>query len=319
MTVVMVGILAGWFAVAAPEVAKEIAKTEEVQGLSDKQWQSRLLALREGGGWFEGAQVGMELVRISGERPYKILKSNWRKIATSAKKQILKGFTPGMMGNKEIHPHFFDVMHLGMTDRNAEVREYAAAYIEMQGSPNFKNKAKAYARWRKQNKDRTAEDIVANEDASTRGWKMFQQGRMQAAERLFRTALKEKSNDLSALNGLGFIVLNQGKHKQAKPMFEKCLKQNKNAAGPMNGLARCLKAEGKVDEAIAIWEKMAKKHPGPTAATSGLAQTYLERKEYAKAVEHYKILVKATPKNEFFQKGLRSAKDGMTEGLTPGK
>ncbi len=126
----------------------------------NQQWRTRLLTLKEGGNWSEGAEVGMELVRIPGDRPFEILEANWSEIATSARKQILKGFTPGMMGNEEIHSRFFDVMHLGMTDPDAGVREYAAVYIEMQGLPNFTQDAEGYARWYEKNKDRAAKEIV---------------------------------------------------------------------------------------------------------------------------------------------------------------
>lgn len=145
---------------------------------------------------------------------------------------------------------------------------------------------------------------------ATRGWSMFQQGKMRTAERLFRRALEKNEDDLSALNGLAFCLLNQGNHEQAQPLFEKYLAQDKDAAGPMNGLARCLKASGKVDQAIDLWERMAKLYPGPNAAAFGLATTYLEQKEYAKSIKYYEILVKWDPENESFQDGLKQARAG---------
>ena len=71
-----------------------------------------------------------------------------------------------MMGNKGIHPRFFDVMHLGMTDKDAGVREYAATYIEMQGLPNFAKDAKGYARWRRETAKLAAEEIVKQAKAA---------------------------------------------------------------------------------------------------------------------------------------------------------
>jgi tetratricopeptide (TPR) repeat protein len=144
-----------------------------------------------------------------------------------------------------------------------------------------------------------------------RGWAMFQQGKMRLAERLFRRAVEADGENLSALNGLAFCLLNQGNHEQAQPLFEKCLAKEKDAAGPMNGLARCLKASGKVDEAVELWQRMAKLYPGPNAAAVGLATTYLERKQYANAAEHFKELVKANPDNGVFQRGLNNAEKGL--------
>jgi tetratricopeptide (TPR) repeat protein len=142
------------------------------------------------------------------------------------------------------------------------------------------------------------------------GWRQFNAGKARSAERSFRRALAKDPENLSAMNGLGFLLLNMGKNAEAKTLFEKCLEIEPDAAGPMNGLARCLKEEGKVDEAIALWEKMSKKYPGPTAATVGLATTYSEKKEYAKALPYFEELVKSQPNNEEFKQGLEAAKKG---------
>jgi|GEM_PF-5979234 len=493
MSLIVIAIMAGWFAVSTPVTADADKAWPET---TDEQWQERLSAVKQSDPWNVGAEIGMDLVRIPGDRPYKILAANWKRIPSSARKQILKGFTPGMMGNKKTHSRFFDVMHLGMSDSDAGVRGYAATYIEMQGLPNFEHDPKGYARWRMQNKGRSAQEIVddvklaapdtnqradlrtenadtlaaagwqlwqqrnfsaatgkfeaavrldpqaanawnglgwsrfnggeseqavaafekcvalqprhpaalnglgqiylmwkqyaeaekylllaapqapaawyglarlylleekfseakpwiekivaqnpgdknvqrmanaaaarkldeelrrlieppgkprANSADATRGWAMFQQGKMRTAERLFRRALKADAENLSALNGLAFCLLNQGKHEQAQPLFEKYLAKEKDAPGPMNGLARCLKANGKVDEAIAIWERMIDSSPGPNAATTGLAQTYLERKQYAKAARHFQELVDADPDNTFFRRGLENAERGLAE------
>lgn len=164
MSLLLIVLLAGWFVLTDPGESlanQEPPKSEEAT-VVDKQWKTRLLALQEGGNWFAGAQVGMELMRIPGDKPYHLLKDNWADIATSAKKQILKGFSPGMMGNKKMHPRFFDVMHLGMTDPDKGVREYAATYLEMQGLPNFKGRENFYTRWWEKNKELSVREILAD-------------------------------------------------------------------------------------------------------------------------------------------------------------
>ena len=152
---------------------------------------------------------------------------------------------------------------------------------------------------------------TAKSSDATRGWAMFNQGRMRTAERLFRRALEADDKNMAALNGLGFCLLNQGNHEQAKSTFERYLKIEPDSPGPMNGLARCLKAEGKVDEAVALWEKVLEDYPGPNAATTGLAQTYLERQEYAKAAEYFQQLVDSAPDNAMYRQSLKSAQTGM--------
>ena len=153
-------------------------------------------------------------------------------------------------------------------------------------------------------------------DTAAEGWRDFNEGKFRSAERNFRRTLSKDPNNLTAMNGLAFILLNSGRTAQAKEYFQKCLDQEPDAAGPMNGLARCLKQEGKVDEAIALWEKMYEKYPGPNAAAVGLATTYLEQKEYDKAAKHFEVLVKATPDNEQFKQGLEAAKKGAAENKT---
>jgi Flp pilus assembly protein TadD len=150
-------------------------------------------------------------------------------------------------------------------------------------------------------------------DAAAEGWRQFNEGKFRSAERNFRRVLSKDPENVSAMNGLAFILLNSGRTAQAKEYFEKCLKLEPDAPGPMNGLARCLKVEGKVDEAIALWEKMYEKYPGPNAAAVGLATTYLEQKEYDKAAKYFEELIKAMPDNEEFKQGLEAAKKGAAD------
>ena len=139
--------------------AQKAALAEQTKR-EDLRWKKRLLSIKQDAPWHVGANVGMDLVRIPGDRPYEILSAHWKKIPASARKQILKGFTPGMMGNKKMHPRFFDVMHLGMSDNDAEVRSYAATYLEMQGLPDFEQKLDAYKRWRQETADLAAKEIM---------------------------------------------------------------------------------------------------------------------------------------------------------------
>jgi len=170
-------------------------------------------------------------------------------------------------------------------------------------------KSKLPADLRKQIEPEKPDNTPATKIA-VEGWRQFNQGNVRSAERSFGRALAKDPENLSAMNGLGFLLLNTGKTAEAKALFEKYLEKEPDAAGPLNGLARCLKDEGKVDEAIAVWEKMHKKYPGPNAASVGLATTYSEKKEYAKALPYYEELVKSQPANQEFKDGLEAAKKG---------
>ncbi len=165
MSGLAIAILAGWFAVGG-----QVATTEKVDLTKQEQedlkrealqWRKRLLSASDNDPWHVGANIGMDLMRIPGDRPYELLRANWKRIDVNVRKQILKGFTPGMMGNERMHSRFFDVMDLGMSDSVAGVRGFAATYLEMQGLPNFEHDLAAYKRWRSKTRKLTAKEIVA--------------------------------------------------------------------------------------------------------------------------------------------------------------
>lgn len=154
-----------------PEGAEAESDTEEpttdesaqaTSGAGDEfaQWRDQLTSAGESSKWFVGANFGKTLAALPGDEAFRILEPCWSEIADSVRPQLLKGFSPGMMGNEKMNRSFFDVMHLGMSDPKPTVREYASTYLEMQGLPNFANNQEGYAKWWEANKDRSAEEIV---------------------------------------------------------------------------------------------------------------------------------------------------------------
>ncbi len=51
--------------------------------------------------------------------------------------------------------------------------------------------------------------------------------------------------------------------------------------------------------------------PGATAALSGLTQTYMELKEYDKAIKYYQMWLKVEPDNTQAQTGLEKAQAAL--------
>ena len=350
MSALILAFLLGWFTLTVPvsaeteqdanktaAAAEAKTKTEEESfeflGSTDEEWRKRLLAVKQSDRWSVGAEIGMDLVRIPGDRPYKILSANWKKIASSARKQILKGFTPGMMGNKGIHARFFDVMHLGMRDKNPGVRSYAAAYIEMQGLPNFEHDAKAYVRWRRETKGLSAKEILklakspdgseangkaaepaANKkDDFQRAWQMFFKQKYATSERLFRRVLETDPKNPHAMNGLGWSLRNLKKLDEAKKLLRQAIAIEPEHWGAIAGLASCLHEEGDVEGAVKLWESVAENAEGANDATVMLAEIYLERKQYAKSIECYEKAVEWFPKQKAFTELLSKAKAGLAE------
>ncbi len=156
----------------AKEGEVDEAKTESEQTSADEkelsslpqdefsEWREQLTSAGEDSRWYVGANFGKTLSALPGDEAYQILQPCWSEIADSVRPQILKGFSPGMMGNKKMNSQFFNVMNLGMSDPEHKVREFAATYLEMQGLPNYANDLEGYAKWWESNKDRPAKEIV---------------------------------------------------------------------------------------------------------------------------------------------------------------
>ena len=128
--------------------------------LSDAEWRERLTAAEEGSRWYVGARFGMALSGLPGDRALRILKACWPEIATSVRKQILKGFTPAVRKKPDINPHFFDVMHLGMTDPDGGVRQFATTYVQQITFNDFGGDMEAYGRWYAGTRGRAAEVVI---------------------------------------------------------------------------------------------------------------------------------------------------------------
>ncbi len=322
MSAIAIGIMSGWLAISVPVVAEG----EEVQGPSEGQWQERLLSTKQSDPWNVGAEIGMDLVRIPGDRPYEILSEHWQQIPSSVRKQILKGFTPGMMGNKGIHTRFFDVMHLGMTDSNSGVRSYAAAYIEMQGLPNFEQDAKGYARWREQNKDRSANEIVSDklmkqngltttrdeveqaEEFTKQGWSAWKKQDYNTGLIFFEKAIGLDPQSTSAWNGSGWVQFNSGSSERALKSFQQCLKLAPDHAAALNGMGQVHFSWKEYDKAKKYLLRAAKQDA--TAAWSGLAKLFLLTGEFKKAKVWAGKLVRQEPEESLASEMLVAAQAG---------
>jgi tetratricopeptide (TPR) repeat protein len=80
-------------------------------------------------------------------------------------------------------------------------------------------------------------------------------GQYAQAEEFYVAALKLKSEDIAALNNLGFAYQAQKKYSDAAGVFERVLKLSPDNGVAYNNLAGTLYQVGKVDSAITLWEK----------------------------------------------------------------
>ncbi|MCA9231862.1 MAG: tetratricopeptide repeat protein [Planctomycetales bacterium] len=350
MSAIVIGIMTGWLAVSAPVAAQN----EESQGLTADELAAQGWKLWQQQNLVEAEKMFSRAVALDARNTNAWNGLGWSQFNSGKSEQALDAFEKcvaleprhpaALNGLGQIYLMWKDYAqaekYLLMAAPQAPAAHYGLARVYLLTGEFKKALPWAEKTVAGNSEDKAAKQMLAAAKAgkleddlrklieppgkpklgtadTQRAWQMFQSGRMETAERLFRRALKEDKENLSALNGLAFCLLNLGNHDQAKPLFEQCLAKEADAPGPMNGLARCLAAEGKVDEAITLWEKMAEKYPGPTAATTALAQTYLERKEYAKSAKYYKVLLEAEPGNKAYQRGLSSAELGLSTSEKP--
>jgi len=158
---------------------------------------------------------------------------------------------------------------------------------------------------------RTASDAEqkASDLFSSKGWKLWGQGKHAEAEGMFQKAVEKNPFNAHAWNGLGWAQFNQGRPRAAHEAFEKCLTIEPAHAGALNGLGWVAKGDGKTDEAIAYWERAVAALPSATAALNGLAQIYTELKQHDKAVAVYEQWLQVEPDNDRVIKALEKARE----------
>jgi len=296
MTFVIVGLVAGWFAVSPPEEAQadgqestleQIEKAEELSTAGWELWKQRKYS--------EAAKRFEQSVKLDPEGVNAWNGLGWSQFNGGESLQAVVAFERCV---KLAPKHGAALNGLGQTHFLWKEYDKAEKYLleaeKLGASAAWLSLAKLYLLKGEFEKakpwaSKIAEQTPQNESAQQmlaaakagklddalrrlleppgkpieqspdvkRGWAMFNQGKNRTAERLFRRALKADPENLAAINGLGFSLLNQGKHEEAKPLFERYLKREKDAPGPLNGLARCLEAEGKSAEAQQVRERMA--------------------------------------------------------------
>ena len=316
-------IITGWLAVSGQvsdpsgEQAASAEVSEQIQE-ENLAWKKRLLATKQKDPWHVGAKIGQELVNIPGDRPYTLLRANWKKIPTSVRKQILKGFTPGMMGNKQMHEHFFDVMHLGMSDKNGEVREFAASYLEMQGLPNYQRDLAGYKRWRAKTENLTATETMKLVDAqpakpqtsaelTAEGWDRWKMQRYGEAAEKFTAAVDKDAKAVNAWNGLGWALFNSGQGTEALPAFRKAIKLMPKHPAALNGLGQVYFSQGNYKLAEKYLKQAAPKAP---AAWWGLTKVYLLTGKYKLALPWAEKVAAGSPDDPWAKQMLADAKAG---------
>ena len=103
-------------------------------------WRDRIVAILDHKKMAFG--LGPELMKINFETSRQAAISAWPNIRSrDTKTGLLKAFQFGE------HPNVLSILHLGMTDADPKVRDYANAYLRQHAFQSFEGQAKLYDQW----------------------------------------------------------------------------------------------------------------------------------------------------------------------------
>jgi len=149
-----------------------------------------------------------------------------------------------------------------------------------------------------------------------RAWRLWNQRKLEEAEKLFKQAIEKDPRNSDAWNGLGWALQNQGS-KSAAGAFKKSIELDPKNSGALNGLGWAAKRADKIEEAIAWWKKSIKAHKHASAAWNGLTRTYMEQGRYASAMASYAAWLQADPHNKQAREGLAAARTKFKDVAQP--
>lgn len=132
-------------------------------------WVERVAGLRDH--MHTAFAVGAELTLLEPDLGLRIVEQAWPRIEIAeVKTGLLKAFAFSKALRPDKHARLFAVLHLGMTDSDPAVREYAASYLEEYAGAKLDNDAQAYDAWHRQYGHLTPPEVLqaaqANEPRS---------------------------------------------------------------------------------------------------------------------------------------------------------
>jgi tetratricopeptide (TPR) repeat protein len=114
----------------------------------------------------------------------------------------------------------------------------------------------------------------------------FQQGQMDEAERVLRSALRDHPRDAQALGLLGVILDAQKRYEEAETCYSQSLKLAPKSAALQNNLGNHYLARGMPDRARTTFLRVVAIDPGHPNANLQLAQMSVSRKEGKEALQY---------------------------------
>jgi len=124
---------------------------------------------------------------------------------------------------------------------------------------------------------------------------LFQQSRLDAARRLYRTILQTSPENFDALHYLGLIGLRLGKSKEAADLLRRALRRRPSSAMACNSLGLALQGLAQYAEAMTWYEKALAIEPRYANAHYNLGKLLKRLKRHEDAVESYERALALKP------------------------
>ena len=126
-----------------------------------------------------------------------------------------------------------------------------------------------------------------------------------AAESMFRGALKQDANDSDAANQLGLVFAKRGKPEEAKQWFERAISAHKDHTGAINNLGVLYFNQGKANDAVAAFQYGINLAPDDKTLYMNLGRVYVANGEREKARQVMQRLLARKPNDASALKALQ--------------
>ncbi|UCG57787.1 MAG: tetratricopeptide repeat protein, partial [Phycisphaerales bacterium] len=141
-------------------------------------------------------------------------------------------------------------------------------------------------------------NLAADEDTMVFMGNFFRRlGNSTEAMKLWQEALKVNPGRFDIYNNMGRVTFEKGQFEDAIQIWQRALKMEPKAKGVRLGIAQALIAIGRKDEAVEYLREELQNWPDSSLTHFLLGQGYLQRKEYAKAKEHYLKRIEYDPEH----------------------
>ncbi|MCA9236456.1 MAG: hypothetical protein KDA44_13365 [Planctomycetales bacterium] len=105
---------------------------------------------------------GPNLLAADPDAALAAVRAAWPEILQpDVKTGLLKTFAFSKPLQPEVHPHVLQVLHLGMTDADVEVRDYAQAYVSEYAGDEIANDPAEYSQWYADHRNATVPELLA--------------------------------------------------------------------------------------------------------------------------------------------------------------